>query len=32
VISCGEVECGCAGPQPGAGWPTEQDRVQAVAS
>ena len=32
VISCDEVECRCAGPQPAAGWPAEQDRAQAVAS
>jgi hypothetical protein len=24
VITCGEVECGCADPRPGAGWPAEQ--------
>jgi hypothetical protein len=32
VISCVEVECSCAGPQPGAGWPREQDAAHAVAS
>jgi hypothetical protein len=24
VITCGEVECSCGDPQPGAGWPAEQ--------
>jgi hypothetical protein len=32
MISCDEVECGCAGPQPGAGWPAEQETAHAVAS